>query len=155
MFCRLLLDDSVMMRTCGFRLLLGFVSLTLLLLAGCGGGKPRTVSGKLVLLPGTNLVASDSVNLIFVPEAQGGKTVVADVSQNDLTFTAKVPPGKYKISFSVQPYAGESESEKRAEAFAQTNEAFSTDSTPLTYEVTGDPSQTVTVDLAQRRVAKN
>ena len=132
-----------------------FAGLICLVASGCGGGSPRTVKGKLVLAPGIKLAPTDSVNLTFVPEAKNGTTAVADVSAADMTFSVKVPSGKYKVAFAITPYPGEKGSEKRAEAFATINKAFDPNSTTMTYEVTSDNVQDVTVDLAQGRITKN
>lgn len=122
---------------------------------GCGfSASPRTVKGKLVLLPNMKLQETDTINLTFVPEGEGS-SAVADVSAKDATFTAQVPPGKYKIALSVTPYAGTKDAEKREQAFVQKYAPFAPGTTPLRYEVSSEPVQTVTIDLAQGSVSPN
>jgi hypothetical protein len=123
---------------------------------GCGGGSaPVTVSGKIVLLPNTKYAETDVVVLTFVPTAADGKGGgAADVSK-DLSFTARVVPGNYKIAFSIAPYAGSKDEEKRAEAFSKRYEGLSAAKTTITYEVTSDSNQNITVDLAQGKATRN
>lgn len=125
------------------------------LLAGCGE-RTVTVDGRIVLLPNTSLKDDDSIQLAFV-ETGGNKTVGAlgKPDGKEASFTAQVPPGSYKITVTIRAYAGHKESEKRDAQFKSLNKAFSHDATTLTYEVTGDAKQSVTIDLAKGRVSKN
>ena len=111
-------------------------------------------TGKLVMLPGYKLSETDSVSLTFAPEGQDGGAKAATLAK-DMSFTIQLLPGKYKVAFSVSAYPGEKGSEKRSEAFLKKLSAFSTDKTTLTYEVTSDSVQNVTVDLAHGAVEKN
>jgi hypothetical protein len=123
--------------------------------AGCGGGAaPRTVSGKLILPPGVKLAQSDMLSVTFVPEAKDGKTAVADVSPDHTFTTRQVMPGKYKITVAAQAYPGEKGFEQRTAAFENFNKQFEPGTTKLSYEVTQDPNQSITVDLAKGTVTK-
>jgi hypothetical protein len=123
---------------------------------GCGGSAtPVTVTGKIVLLPNTKYVETDTIVLTFVPTAADGKGGgTADVAK-DLTFTARVVPGNYKLAFSISPYAGTKDDEKRAELFAKRYDGLSAAKTAITYEVTSDSTQNITVDLAQGKATRN
>ncbi len=132
----------------------GLCAVALFALAGCGGPKVVEVSGKLVLLPNTKLTDTDSVNLVFSAQESGGAGAQVTLNK-DLTFTAKAQPGKYKIAVTVSAYPGEKDSEKRIAAFQKAYEVFALENTKLTYEVTSDAMQNITIDLAQGRAAKN
>jgi hypothetical protein len=123
---------------------------------GCGGGSaPVTVNGKIVLLPNTKYAETDTLVLTFVSTAADGKGGgTADVAK-DLSFTARVQPGNYKVAFSITPYTGAKDDERRAETFAKKYEAFSATKTPITYEVSSDSTQSVTIDLAQGKATRN
>lgn len=125
-----------------------------LLLAGCGGSsKPVAVRGKIALPPKMSLKDDDSVQLSFIPDG-AGKSVVASVNPKDLTFSADVVPGKYKIAVALKAYAGQKGSEARDDAFKPTNKLFAPGTTKLTYEVTNDPTQSIKIDLAAGSVTK-
>lgn len=138
------------------RFLSCLVVLCLFTLAGCdGSGSRRTVSGKVILPPGMKLADNDSVTIAFIPEAKDVKTPIVDVAK-DLTFkTNDTVPGKYKITFAAQAYAGEKGFEQRSAAFERVNKNFSAETTKLSYEVTQDPQQSITIDLAKGTVTKN
>src|SRR5262245_15945875 len=88
--------------------------LFVVLLAGCGSSaKPVTVTGKLVLPKQVKLAETDSVIVTFTPEEATKPGGTGTVNPKDLTFTASVPPGKYKVSVTFQPYAGEKDSAQR------------------------------------------
>jgi hypothetical protein len=121
---------------------------------GCGGGaQQKKLTGKVILPTNIKVVENDGINLTFAPDPKG-TTVVAEVSPKDLTFSTQIPPGKYKVAVEITPYPGEKDSEKRATAFEKFNEKYGSSVSPLSYEVTADASQNITVDLAQNRVAK-
>jgi hypothetical protein len=129
-------------------------ALALLLLAGCGGAKTFTVTGKLVLPPKVKVADADSVNIILVPEdaaeAASGKSATLAVNPKDLTFSGTVSPGKYKVGLAITPYAGMKDSETRTKELNQNIGKFNTGATPLRYEVTGDAN--ITVDFAASTV---
>ena len=123
--------------------------------AGCGGPAPVPVSGKIVLPSKTKLAETDTIVVVFNPEdPSSGAAENANVSAKDLTFTAKVLPGKYKVSVTVQPYAGTPDSQKRTKELASQFGGFSANSTPLKVEVTNDASQTITLDLEKKTAGK-
>lgn len=124
--------------------------------SGCGGSAPKTVSGKVVLLPNVKFADTDTLSISFAPEKEGTPGYAStEVSVKDGSFSLKLQPGKYKVGFSVTPYPGTPDSERRAEFMTQKFEPFGVTKSSMTYEVTSDASQTITVDLAQGRVAKN
>lgn len=128
------------------------------LLAGCGGPKPVSVSGKIVMPDKVKVVDTDTITLVFNPEdGTSGASDNATASAKDLTFKASIKPGKYKVSVNVQAYAGQGgpkDSRERPKELAQAFGGFSPGSTPLRCEVTGEPNQTFTVDLNAKTVGK-
>ena len=128
--------------------------LALLLLAGCGGPTQLPVTGKVVLPDKAKLVETDTVTLVFTPEeGDASYSENANASVKDLTFKANLRPGKYKISVTVQPYAGQG-SRERPKELAQQFGGYSPASTPLRCEITSEPTQTLTVDLNKKSVEK-
>ncbi|MBP3954605.1 hypothetical protein J8F10_04815 [Gemmata sp. G18] len=147
-----------MPRTLSLSRVTASLSLALMLLAGCGSPAPVAVSGKITMPPKTKLVDTDIVTLVFEPEdKESGKSENATASLKDLSFTAKLVPGKYKIGVTVQVYpgqGGQKESADRSREFQQQFGGFSINSTPLRLEVTKDSGQTITVDLDKKSVGK-
>jgi hypothetical protein len=125
----------------------------LMAVTGCSGDKTKTVSGKITLPANAKLIETDTIELLFASTEAGGKSYPANVSSKDLSFTAKVPPGKYRVQVAVKTYPGEKESQKRSQEFEALNTGFGS-GTPLNYEVTGDATQKITVDLGKKSVAK-
>jgi hypothetical protein len=132
------------------------VVLSLLALAGCGGGtNPVEVSGKLIMPPNLKLVESDVVVLTFLPEETPEKAVTAEVIPKEGSFTTKqILPGKHVITVVVQPYPGMPDSERRMTAFEGFNNSFTRENKKLTYEVTKDAQQSITIDLPKAKVTK-
>jgi hypothetical protein len=129
-------------------------ALALAVLSGCGGSKKTvTVSGK-VVMPKVKLMDTDSITVTFTPEdnptAPGG---TSSVSPKDLAFSVNVAPGKYKVAVTVQGYPGEKGSDKRDSEFANYFGKYGTGVTPLRYEVTSDPNQSITIDLAKGAIS--
>jgi hypothetical protein len=138
----------------GLRAILGS-SLCLLILAGCTGKKGVTVQGKVVLPPAVKLEESDVVSITFTPEGVKDKGAGAQASPKDLSFAAKgVFPGKNRIGVKITPYMGSPGSEKRSEALAPLNNMFGANNDKLTYEVTRDSTQSITIDLTKGTVTK-
>jgi hypothetical protein len=130
-------------------------SLALVLILGCGGAKPVSVSGKLVFPAKVKVADTDSISVTFVPEDGGaGKGAVASVNAKDLTFTGDVLPGKYKLGVAVQPYAGMKDTEARTKELDKVLGQFGATATSLRYEVTNDAGQSITIDLAKGTVSK-
>src|SRR5439155_23373531 len=123
---------------------------------GCSGKKGIVVKGKVVLPAGVQLDKNDSVSVRIVPESKdksGKGGASAGVNVSDLTFTLKdVAPGKYKAGATFSTYG----STKQHEAeFKKLNEKYDPEgSSPLTYEVTSDSEQSITIDLAAGKVTK-
>lgn len=123
------------------------------LMIGCGSSTRKVeVSGKVSFPSGVKLNETDSVAVDFIPDgkAEGG----SGLAKSDGSFVAKVPPGKYKVAVTIQPYPGEKDSDKRAAAFSQAVGKFDRKSTTLSYEVTGDDRQTVNIDLVKGSISK-
>jgi hypothetical protein len=127
----------------------------LVFVAGCSDSSV-SVSGKLIPPADVKIEKSDSVNITFTPaEGSKGKPWVGVFSPDDNTFAAKeVVPGSYKVSVFIQPYPGEKGSEKRMETLQDVNARFSADKSNLKTEITGDRSQSITVDMKSNTVTK-
>jgi hypothetical protein len=147
------------------RSLLGGSVLTVLLLAGCGGGmKTVPVKGKLVLPQGLTVGQNDTVQIVFLPEMTTTGTAaaqpVAEYNPSDATFTVNlpkkngIPPGKYKITVQISGYPSLTENPKRKEYLESLNEKFSAKTTNLMCEVAPDGAQSFTVDMNQGTVSK-
>jgi hypothetical protein len=138
-------------RVCSFVFLVA--ALGLLVLPGCGKS-PVEVKGTLVLPSDLKLADEDKISIAFTPETKGDKPGSANLSGSERSFTAKLVPGKYKVSVQISPYPGSPGSEERNSAVSALNFANSPDKTPLTYEVTGDPGQNIEVDVGKKTVTK-
>jgi hypothetical protein len=138
------------------RLSFSVLGTCLLLLAGCGGTRTVNVSGKLNLPDNLKLVSDDAVNVILVPVDSGAKAnnYTAKV-ENDHTFICRsVVPGKYKVTANFEAYPGKPGSAQRNENFKILNKTFDKNNSPLTYEVSGDAEQSITIDLTSKTVTK-
>jgi len=137
---------------------LALLAVCLLALAGCGA-KGTPVKGKLVLPSGVTLLPDDSVTVLFSSETEKGTSAPSMFNASDGTFVCNGPegkglvPGKYKIAVTILPYAG-MDNDKRKAVLEPYNEAYRLDKTSLTYEVTKDADQSITIDLAQAKVSK-
>jgi hypothetical protein len=127
----------------------------LLPLAGCGGSRPVTVSGKVILPAGVKMGEGDTGNILFAPEEQSGKPSTANFSK-ELTFETKdIRPGKYKVVVRIDQYMGAKGNEKRARDYQMVNKAFDDKASKLTLEVAQEPAQqSVTIDLPGGSVRK-
>jgi len=150
-----------MLRTRRFLLIRTVAVVCLLASSGCGGKKTVNVTGKLVLPNNVKLEKTDAVQITFVPEDPKNLAGIAKLTPPDLAFVVKnstgkgVSTGKYKIAVKITPYAGMPESEKRALSFEPINKFFAVSKSKLSYEVTQDAEQAVTVDLIKGTVTKN
>jgi len=134
------------------RSLLVPVGIGMLFVAGCS---ERTVnlSGKLVLPAKLKISEKDSVTVAFTPEGTAGKAGVGVFSNSEQAFTVKdISPGKYKLTVSITPYPDE---KKRAPLLEPINVKYDAKSSPLKYEVTAEPNQSITVDLDKGTVSKS
>ncbi len=142
---------------------LAFASLSfyLLIAAGCGPGR-ATISGTLVLPNTVQLSDSDSVEIIFHPDPPeaGAMPASATVKNADKTFTVKtadgknIPPGKYKVTVRILPYPGGPD-DREVQLDNAVNSYYGAEAaTKLEYEVTGDSTQKITIDLAQGKITK-
>jgi hypothetical protein len=129
-------------------------------LAGCGGGG-QPVDGKVIFPPQLKLQPDDTVSIVFDPEDPSGKPGNGRVSPDDKSFTVKCAdgkgmlPGRYTIGVIITPYAGHADYKKRAKSVEDFNKQYGTTPTKLTYEVTSDGPQSITVDLVLTSVTKN
>jgi hypothetical protein len=146
-----------MMKTGFWQLVLASTLVCLTGIAGCGSKKGSVVNGKVVLPAGAHLDKDDSGTITFVPEKadKSGKGGGAGpINPSDLTFFARdIAPGKYKIKVNLSAYPGK-ENEKRAKVLEGINQHFDDANTKLTYEVTADAQQSITIDLAHGTVSK-
>ncbi len=137
-----------------------FVVLCLLVLPGCGKSG-ATVKGTLVLPRNVKLMDTDSVRISFTPEDKKGQGYPAKLSVADNSFVAQgpskkgIPAGKYTVAVQLQPYMGSPHSERRAAYFASLNKNFNAAHSKLTYEVTAESPQTITIDIPKGTVTKN
>lgn len=138
------------------KLALSSVFLSTLVLVGCGGGpSPVEVNGKVVLPAGIKLEKDDSFSITLSPTEGDKGGAVSDVSKESLTFEIKkAVPGKYKVAIDLTPYPNPGY-EKRKGAIEALTSKFNLRQTTLTYEVTADAKQSITVDLAKGTVSKN
>jgi predicted small lipoprotein YifL len=149
-----------MPRTRKLRSVLAFLALCLLVLPGCGKSG-AVIKGTLILPPNVKLNDTDSVTISFVPEDMKGQAYPAAFSISENSFVAEgprkkgIPAGKYKIVLELHPYRGSPDSASRASFFDQFNQYYNAGSTKLTYEVTSDSTQSITIDLVQGTVTKN
>lgn len=123
--------------------------------AGCGGAKGNKLTGSVVLPPGVKMEPNDSGGIRFIPAGKTGKVAAAGLDPKTLTFTAKdVQPGKYKVGLTLDAYPGPAR-DKRQKVFEDLGKRYNPDSTsPLTYEVTADPEQSIVIDLSKNTVTK-
>lgn len=138
-------------------------------LAGCGDSKMAKtvdVNGKVVLPPGIKLTANDTTTVTFIPDGdaknQGGTGVINGAGS---TFTAKLPPGKYKVTVQVQPYPGEKGSDQRIKDidklignYGPTKPGRGSEAakeSPLRHEVSNAETQSVTIDLVKGTISGN
>jgi hypothetical protein len=143
-------------------LLLAPLLMALLVLAGCGK-QGATITGKLVLPATVQLEENDIAKITFLPEEQGLRPSVALVSPSDNSFVAKgpeperrgVPPGKYKVAVKLLLQPASENAAKREKLFESLNQRYDEKNTPLTYEVTAEPQQAITIDLGTSAVRKD
>jgi hypothetical protein len=159
-FCFFHLRVAIMPRFCRIRTVLIFVGLCLLVLSGCGPSG-AIVNGKVILPGDVKLTDTDMARLSFIPEGKKGQVYPANVSKSDNTFVAHgtgkrgIPAGKYTIAVDLQPDLGSSDSKKRSALFDPINKKYDAVHSKLTYEVTAESPQSITVDLVKGTVTKN
>jgi hypothetical protein len=130
------------------------VCFALLCTTGCSE-KKVSLSGKLVLPASVKLDATDTVNIVFIPEGENGVSASGAWNAADRTFTVKdAVPGKYKITVRGTPYMGEKGADKRMTVFDSINKANDAANTKLRYEITAEPQQSLTVDVDKGTVTK-
>jgi hypothetical protein len=135
-------------------------ALSINMVVGCGEntGKVFTVSGKVILPSQIKLEDQDSIELRFAAESSDGpgKGAATSVSAKDLSFSAtNVPPGKYKIVLSVQPYAGTPGSNKRMLQLEPFNKSNNMYQTKLTTEIGSKDVKDMVIDFDKKSVTGN
>ena len=150
-----------MLQTGRPRTILASACLCLLVLSGCSTKPRATVNGTLVLPAGITLADDDTVQITFDPEDNSSPATQAQVTPKEKSFVVKgtdgkgILAGKYKVAVQITPYLGMPGSQKHAASFDDINKTFGATSSSLTYEVTADPTQTITIDLAKKTVTKS
>jgi hypothetical protein len=145
------------------------VLVVLLSLTGCFGPKPVEVRGKVILAKtltatlvgadqgqGKEEAGQDSLVLTFLKEGDD-KPVSVSVHPKELTFESKaIVPGKYKVGFRIGLYAMPGPgTQKRLLEVQLFNKAHEVLSSKMTYEVTAESPQSITVDLTKEQVTRN
>jgi len=132
-----------------------FTALVLFAAIGCGGPATSKVSGKIVLPPNTKLIETDSVAVNFMPEDAKNKGGSTTASPTDLTIRPiELPTGKFKVTVQLQAYPGSKDHEKRNATFDTLNKGFDARTSKLTYDVTAEPEQAITIDLGKGTITK-
>jgi hypothetical protein len=131
------------------------VGMALFFAGGCS--KPGvTVSGTVVFPEKLKVSEKEIVQIMFLPQPTGDRTVAAVFSRENGTFECKnLVPGSYKITVRVDPVPGGKEAAKPSTEMAQFNKSFDRASTKLLYEVTADSTQSIALDLTKGTVTKN
>lgn len=128
-----------------------------LALAGCGGPTGSNVSVT-VVSPKMKLEETDNIAVTFTPDGSG-EPATATGSFKELPLVASrsnkpgVIPGKYKLTVVITPYAGMAKAD-RVQYIKDFNKGFDASASKLTYEVTADPNQSITIDLGANTVTK-
>jgi hypothetical protein len=148
------------MLKCGVRFSLLVSGLVCLLsIAGCGSKRGSVVTGKLVLPDGLKLTSNDSGSVALMPEQDsakpsGTKAPGGTINPNDLSFTINdAPPGDYKVVVTLTPYPGQADP-KHAKSLKNLSDRYSIESSKMTYKVTSDSEQKITVNLVEGKVTK-
>jgi hypothetical protein len=132
------------------------IAMALFMLAGCSR-RTITVSGAAVLPTGVKVGSTDSVQIMFLPEAKEEKKVpTAAFSPADSSFVCNdiLPNAKYKIAVRIDPGPGVGDMQKRAASFETVNKTFDRASTKLAYQAGEDATQSITIDFAKGTVTK-
>ncbi len=135
---------------------------------GCGGGKGSKIqfTGKLILPTGATIEKDDIAEVNFAPEEANGVAAEAKVS-TDQSFTLKSAldrksgpmPGKYKVTVQIIPYDKNADPKDKAKQdrlnqLKTLNEKYNVKNSPLTYTITSDNAQSVTIDLVKGTISK-
>jgi hypothetical protein len=125
------------------------------LTSGCGQRRRVTVKGTLVLPANVQLAEKDTVRIVFAPEDSGIKGARAKFNPSDKSFVATgVPTGKNKVTVAISPYQKGAGSEQHAKDLDVLNQAYGGPKTPLSYEVSKDPEQSITIDVSTISIDK-
>ena len=125
-------------------------------IAGCGNPKSPTIKGTAVFPANITFQGNDSVMINFSP-ADPANTAGFSAIAEDKSFSVKsasgkaMLPGKYMIGVSVTPY----DQKNRTAVIDDFNKVFGNPQTSgLTYELTAEDTQSITVDLVKKTVTK-
>jgi hypothetical protein len=151
---------DIIMRGGSILLLTCVSGLCLLGLIGCGGlPKGELVEVSVIFAKNSGPLPEDQIDVTFVPEdpaaRRGGGVLSAD-GKTTIKGTDKntgLLPGKYAIMIHVNPMMPKRDSVrlKELEAF---NKKYAESATPLHCELTGDPGQSIVIDLVNNKVKK-
>ena len=137
----------------GFRAWLLVATLVCLVSSvGCGSKKGTPLTGKVLLPDKVKLDTNDTATVRFVSDQKGGPGAVGKVNPSDLTFTVEVPPGSYKVGAEFVPYPGGKANDAHHKALKNLSERFDAENSKMTYTVTSDSNQTITVNLKEGKV---
>ena len=137
---------------CAFLCLVGLV--------GCGAKKGVELKGSVVLPKGVTL-GNGSVSVTLIPEDKSGSEAIAKMTEKEpnLVFRRSdaqgVLPGKYKVVVRLNGYPGSPEAAKAASSYKMYNKLYDQEKTKLTCEVTGETTQSITIDLNAGKVTTN
>lgn len=144
------------------RLLFMVAALSMAGLCGCGSGKKGVELQAKLLLPGNiRLGEQASSTITFVPEDSKSESASGKYKTKDQPFPIDtsqgkgILPGKYKVTVQLNPYPGSEEAKTQANAVKSVNGRYNLEKTPLSYEVTNDSKQAITIDLNKGTIQKN
>lgn len=128
------------------------------LLCGCDSAPTGSAVKVTVASQKLKLEETDSVEVIFTPQGTGTPaTANGSVKDQPLAAgrgeTPGVLPGKYTLSVRITPYAGMA-TPQRVDAITESLKQFEPNKSTLTYEVTSEKEQAITVDLDANAVKK-
>jgi len=130
-------------------------------LAGCGGAAKGNNVKATVVPPSTmKLEDTDEIAIAFVPtDGSASAAGSGNFKSQPIAITRTAPgttgvvPGKYKITVKITPYAGMGKSD-RTQKLEDFSKAYNAEATKLTYEVTGEPEQSISINLENSTVTK-
>jgi hypothetical protein len=128
-------------------------------ITGCSGETPVPVHGTVILPEGVTLGPEDSVHLTFVPTDETMKAGAARTKGPDNSFDASIVggkgllPGTYKVAAKIEFYPGSTRDVQLVSYISEINSRYVQKGSKLTYTVTKDPGQSLTVDLKEGKIS--